>query len=129
MPALPRTPCRKCRVSHTNSNGYCDKHQDCVVTVGWAKGQKGKTTTERGYGHAWRVKCDAIKVRDKYLCVPCYKNGLIVPMFAVDHVVPKAEGGTDDDSNLQCICKDCHKVKTQQESIRAGGNKKSEALG
>lgn len=38
---------------------------------------------------------------------------------SVDHVVPKAEGGTDDDDNLQSICEPCHAVKTAQESARA----------
>ena len=38
--------------------------------------------------------------------------------YAVDHVVSKEEGGTEDDGNLQAICKTCHQVKTAAEAAR-----------
>ncbi len=34
----------------------------------------------------------------------------------VDHRVPKARGGADDEANCQCICDLCHKAKTQAEA-------------
>jgi 5-methylcytosine-specific restriction endonuclease McrA len=37
----------------------------------------------------------------------------------VDHVVPRFEGGTDDQSNLQSLCSYHHDRKTQEESARA----------
>jgi len=36
----------------------------------------------------------------------------------VDHVIGKANGGTDDPGNLQAINHDCHKEKTALESNR-----------
>jgi 5-methylcytosine-specific restriction endonuclease McrA len=39
----------------------------------------------------------------------------------VDHITPKAEGGTDDHDNLQSICTECHDAKTQAEAQRARG--------
>jgi len=30
----------------------------------------------------------------------------------VDHILSKANGGTDDENNLQAICKVCHRIKT-----------------
>lgn len=57
--------------------------------------------------------------RDKYLCQPCMNSDRVMPAVAVDHIVPKAEGGTDADENLQAICKPCHKWKTENESKRA----------
>ena len=33
----------------------------------------------------------------------------------VDHILSKAKGGTDDLNNLQLLCKECHKKKTQEE--------------
>lgn len=35
-----------------------------------------------------------------------------------DHVVPAAEGGTDDISNGQGLCKPCHDAKTAAERAR-----------
>jgi 5-methylcytosine-specific restriction protein A len=37
---------------------------------------------------------------------------------AVDHIVPKAEGGNDDEGNLQTICRACHAAKTADEARR-----------
>jgi len=34
----------------------------------------------------------------------------------LDHIVNVAQGGTDDESNLQSLCVSCHKVKSQKES-------------
>ena len=39
----------------------------------------------------------------------------------VDHIIPKAEGGTDDESNLQSLCKPCHAAKTDREKNRGRG--------
>jgi 5-methylcytosine-specific restriction endonuclease McrA len=30
----------------------------------------------------------------------------------VDHIITKARGGTDDPSNLQALCRECHSRKT-----------------
>ena len=35
-----------------------------------------------------------------------------------DHIIPKAEGGTDEDDNLQTLCRACHKQKTDAEKAR-----------
>ncbi len=40
----------------------------------------------------------------------------------VDHIVPKAEGGGDDDDNLRDLCKPCHNVKTVRGGRRWGGS-------
>lgn len=32
-----------------------------------------------------------------------------------DHIVPLALGGTDDDSNIQCLCTPCHDAKTRRD--------------
>jgi len=53
------------------------------------------------------------------LCRPCLEVGLTSPSEEVDHVVPLFEGGSDDRSNKQGICRPCHKKKTAAESLRA----------
>lgn len=79
----------------------------------------------RGYGAAWEALRKRILSRDKGLCQVCQASGRISIAREVDHKVPKAQGGTDDDSNLQAICTPCHKAKTAREAQagagRAGG--------
>ena len=125
---LPKKPCRRCGVAHSNSNGYCSAHQQ--LAVGWRLRQQGRTTTQRGYGYAWRKKTEFIWERDKGLCQPCYRNGLVIAAFAVDHIKPKFEGGGDEPENLELTCKRCHKDKTAieaQSALQAGGYLKSSA--
>ncbi len=118
MPAKAPKPCRHCKKATTNSNGYCDDHQE--YAVGWQDRQKGKTTTQRGYGWKWQKLRKQVLQRDNYLCQPCAAKGVYQTANDVDHIVNKESGGKDELSNLQSICRECHKVKTQSESKRGG---------
>ena len=71
-------------------------------------------------GRPWRRKRDAVLKRDGYLCqcAECKRSGLVTLAEEVDHIVPRAEGGTDDDSNLQAISREHHKLKTKAEATR-----------
>lgn len=86
---------------------------------GWADARRG-SSTERGYGAAWRrVRLQAL-TRDCGLCQPCLRRGHVTPNCrTVDHIVNKARGGGDNLENLQTICDgpgSCHQAKTQAES-------------
>ena len=87
------------------------------IIMAWSK----LSRHERGYGSAWTKTRLIIIARDKGLCQPCLRNGKPVPFSQVDHVKPKAIGGTDDHDNLQCICAECHKLKTDAEAASAQG--------
>lgn len=76
---------------------------------------------ERGYGNQWVQARERVMRRDGGLCQPCKAEGILHAGTEVDHIVPKAEGGTDDDANLQTICKARHRAKTQAEAARARG--------
>lgn len=67
---------------------------------------------ERGYGRAWEKARKAALYRDKHLCQPCLRNHRVTPATQVDHITPKAKGGTDDMDNLQSICGPCHLTKS-----------------
>ena len=70
---------------------------------------------KRGYNSQWdHTRLQALK-RDCYLCQPCLKAGRITEAREVDHVKPKAKGGSDDLTNLQSICRECHAAKTAQD--------------
>jgi 5-methylcytosine-specific restriction protein A len=51
-------------------------------------------------------------------CEPCKRAGRLTPATLRDHRIPLAEGGADDESNEQAICKRCHRAKTHAESMR-----------
>ena len=83
----------------------------------WKRDSSGK----RGYGHAWVKLRERVMRRDRYLCQPCEAKGYVTLANAVDHILPKSQGGTDDMENLQAICNECHEEKTIAES---GGKRK-----
>ena len=45
-------------------------------------------------------------------CAQCGKRGRL----EVDHIVPRWKGGGDEPDNLQCLCRDCHILKTIEEN-------------
>lgn len=75
----------------------------------------------RGYGSAWDRLRQQVLRRDNWLCQGCLRDGRITGLgikprdHAVDHVIPKAHGGTDDLSNLQSLCNPCHDAKTAKD--------------
>ena len=75
-----------------------------------------KSAHERGYGWQWKKLRRAILERDGYVCQPCLDKMRITPASEVDHIIPKAKGGTDDPDNLQAICEICHREKTAKEN-------------
>lgn len=75
-----------------------------------------KTRQERGYGAEWQRIRLRIMGRDMWLCQTCLQSGRPTPATQVDHITPKAKGGTDEDENLQAICEGCHKEKTARDS-------------
>ncbi|MEN5029101.1 HNH endonuclease [Pseudomonas sp. Ps21-P2] len=79
------------------------------VNEGWGSGRGGRP---------WRRKRAAILVRDQYTCQSC---GTVTLDLEVDHIINIAQGGNDDDANLQALCVPCHKLKTAEESARGAG--------
>lgn len=71
-------------------------------------------------GRAWRRLRDVVLYRDNYTCQHCGR--VCVPEnLCADHIINRASGGSDDLSNLQALCTDCHKTKTANESRMGWG--------
>ncbi|HGJ5855658.1 HNH endonuclease [Arsenophonus nasoniae] len=111
-PRIPRA-CRKrgCAKTTTDRSGYCEAHR----SQGWENHQQGKNRHQRGYGTRWDKLRMQILKRDKYLCQACLKNSLATTAKTVDHIIAKAHGGSDAESNLQSLCWPCHHKKTATE--------------
>ncbi|MFD6512435.1 HNH endonuclease [Rhodococcus sp. NPDC060176] len=70
-----------------------------------------------GSTRTWRTKRAATLHRDNYTCTirgrTCTDTAT-----EVDHILGKAEGGTDAASNLRSVCKPCHQTLTSQQAQR-----------
>lgn len=114
MAKKPPSWCGKCRTVHRD--GICPHRK------AFGRKRKEQKTSGRG-GHKWREKRERVFIRDRFLCQICLRKGIYTavelhgPNHGVcDHKVPKSQGGTDDEDNLDTICQACDKVKTQEES-------------
>lgn len=80
--------------------------------MGWSTASRH----QRGYGTAWERLRKRILASDKHLCQTCKRAGRYRAGNHVDHITPKAQGGTDDEVNLEVICVSCHQEKTIREN-------------
>ena len=84
----------------------------------WSKQSRHK----RGYGSYWDKLRLRILARDNYLCQcpRCLGGKLrLMPATEVDHILPKANGGTDDPGNLRSVSGECHKrISLEQRGVR-----------
>ena len=114
----PRTPkaCRSrgCRNTTTDSDGYCSEHKG----ESWKSHKPGQSRQQRGYGKPWDVIRPRILKRDKGLCQEHLRQGVVTDAACVDHIIAKAHGGTDVDSNLESLCWSCHAKKTARERLK-----------
>ncbi|NYT25382.1 HNH endonuclease [Alcaligenaceae bacterium] len=89
-----------------------ERHEPEPITYGQGRG-----------GRPWRRLRDQIMERDGYLCQcpACKKRPVPKVAHEVDHISNKRgpDGRLNDDpSNLAAINRDCHKAKTQAETLR-----------
>lgn len=99
---------------------------------GWAEWQaKRGNRHQRGYGSEWDKIREQVIKRDNHLCQEHLRQGVLLEVVTgnprhpraanVDHIIPRAQGGSDDGSNLELLCKTCHDRKTNRESLVAKG--------
>jgi 5-methylcytosine-specific restriction enzyme A len=103
---MPTEPLRPCAVCHALG---CRQHQPKP----WHQRHTG--TRLRGR----RLQQERARLFDRNpLCVECLRRQTYVLATVRDHIIPLAEGGTDNDANIQGLCNDCHTAKTQAEAAR-----------
>lgn len=101
-PVKTLKPGIKMLTGHTNASG------------GWSETTR-ESRHKRGYGTAWDKLRRSIMARDSGLCQPSRRHGIVAIATAVDHIVPKHRGGTDDETNLEAISHMVHAAKTNAE--------------
>lgn len=76
---------------------------------------------DRGYcGLGWRRIREQVLVRDAYQCALCGRIADGYKEAHVDHIVPRASGGTDDLANLRVLCQSCHSTRTAKDHWGSG---------
>lgn len=90
----------------------------------WSTSQRG-SRQERGYGREHEMMREQV-LREEPLCRACQAKSPpeISPTTIADHIIPKAELGTDERSNYQGLCDPCSIAKTARESARARARKR-----
>ncbi len=99
------------RCSALVTSGRCPKHQ------GSSDGWSSSRSAPRLRGRA-NQKARARLFAEEPFCRPCKGRGTIVLAVVRDHIVALAEGGTEDDENIQPLCQACSDRKTQEEANR-----------
>ncbi len=120
MPRRPMRPCkhRGCNELVPGGRSYCSTHEK--DDSNWKPDAVRGNRHERGYGANWERLRAFVLLRDGGICrcAECQRLGRVRMAHEVDHVIPKARGGTDDPENLSAINRDCHKAKTARERLR-----------
>jgi 5-methylcytosine-specific restriction protein A len=100
-----------CPVIIDRGRGHCALHT-APASRGWANDDA------RIRGRALQVKRKRLFELEP-LCRHCMELAdRVEPAVIRDHIIPLAEGGTEDDTNIQPLCQACSDRKTAEESKR-----------
>jgi len=116
MPFAPARPCRAPNCRHVvTHNRTCPVHGQAATGMRWDTDRRQDVVRLRGRANQSRRQ--RLFARSP-LCVTCEVAGRVTLATIADHVIPLAEGGKDDESNLAPVCAACHLVKVQAEAAR-----------
>lgn len=110
MPSKPKKPCafQGCPCLVSAGEMYCEEHK-LLRQKQYDRYNRTPGHNER-YGKAWR-RVRAAYAKAHPLCEECLKEGKLVPLDEVHHLVPLSKGGTNKWENLMSLCKSCHTKK------------------
>ena len=105
MPKKPKRPCSYQGCGKLTDGQYCDEHKQTIERQ-YNRYLRDPETNKR-YGRAWK-KLRARFLLQHPLCQQCKCEGRLAAAEEVHHILPLANCGTNDDSNLMALCKSCH---------------------
>ena len=83
-------------------------------TLGKLSPKRRHSAAARGYGSKWRKLRRLVAADRPAVCMVCGRAEISRAMH-LDHVIPLAQGGTNDPDNLQWLCAGCHSRKTVEQ--------------
>ncbi len=104
MPWRTLRPCAEPGCPVLVGRGRCPEHQ---TSRPWEGGAGG-----RGYGRPWR------RIREQVLTEEPFCRLCGAPSAEVDHLIPRAHGGSDERGNLRALCVACHASRTARQGRR-----------
>lgn len=124
MPLRSQHPCTQPGCTTLVRDGAkCELHRKQAEQV------RG-TSTARGYDYGWRKRRAAYLEQNPWCVDPFFDHvGKKRLAIHVDHIIPLADGGADDETNYRGLCKHCHSKKTAKFDGGFGNQKSSEGEG
>lgn len=110
MPHAAPTVCCWAGCNAYSHGRYCEKHKQEYDQRRWKQANERRPGNTKAYGKKWR-KLRGLVLHRNPLCKSCG-----APAKEVDHIIPLKDGGTNQMSNLQALCKSCHSRKTGREN-------------
>ena len=106
MPTRLKHPCAYFRCPELTDKQYCPIHQRITK-----KQRREEQDLDYYSSKRWR------RFRKMFLSAHpiCATPGCGKPSAEVDHIISRSKGGTDEENNLQALCKRCHSRKTAKE--------------
>lgn len=115
MPSRPRRPCLEhgCAALIAPPASRCPEHtaQRNRERHQQLDERRGNAAA-RGYDYRWATRIRPAQLRREPLCRFCNEAGRVTLATDVDHITPRAEGGSDHPDNLRSLCHACHSRHT-----------------
>ena len=105
MPKKPKRPCSYPGCGRLIDGRYCDEHRQSIDHQ-YNRYLRDPDTNKR-YGRAWKRLRARFLLRHP-LCEECKSESRLSVAEEVHHILPLANGGTNDEGNLMALCKSCH---------------------
>lgn len=108
---MTRRPCLDCGELHLNPS----RCPACQRRYDRARDEARGSASARGYGYRWRRLTARILAEHRAaygnVCPGWMREPHRAEVLTVDHIIPRAAGGSDERSNLQVLCRVCNSTK------------------
>lgn len=113
MPARPGRPC-----AHPGCSAIVRGGSRCNAHRLPPRPDQRPSAARRGYDSEWQRKRKMYLTAHPWCVDPFDIHFDLVAAVVVDHIVPLSQGGKDDETNYQSLCRTCNNKKTARDGSR-----------